>query len=477
MQMPARGLRVAHVFAGTEGGSWVFDQLRALREEHGCEAIAVLGGPEGTLPDKCRASGIPVKALDFGTGNIFTLTWRIWKFALWLRRERIDVVQSHVMNSTMLARPAAWLADVPVRLTMVTGPYYMQSPGFRRAELRTCQIETGIVPSCELTARLYRDAGVPGRLICETLYYGPSAALWNPGKAQPCGLRARFGLAEDALLIGVVAMFYQPMPPTGDYTPPGIGGRMVKGHDDLIAAMPLILAEFPAARMLFIGQGWGPLGKDCEDEIRQMIVTAGMEQQILMTGYIADIAGAYLDIDVSVQASLNENLGGTVESLLMARPTVATRVGGMVDAVIDGETGVLVQPSDPADLARGICDMLRNPERARLLGEAGRRHMLKGFTLEITVPGLAALYARQRAAASGAWRFSVMVQRAVTAPVRFFPVLAAAIGPLLNRVNLSRALYLVYRYALHYGTRMVPGPIRRALRKIMRIERKPHPGN
>jgi hypothetical protein len=111
-----------------------------------------------------------------------------------------------------------------------------------------------------------------------------------------------------------------------------------------------------------------------------------------------------VDLDVSVQASVNENLGGTIESLLMARPTVATRVGGMVDSVVDGETGILVNPGDPEDLARGICTLLRDPERGAALGRAGRARMLAGFTLTTTVPRLAELYRRQRTAARGAWR-------------------------------------------------------------------------
>jgi len=99
-------------------------------------------------------------------------------------------------------------------------------------------------------------------------------------------------------------------------------------------------------------------------------------------------------LNVSVQASLNENLGGTIESLLMECPVVATRVGGMVDSVRDGETGVLVNPASSEDLARGILQLLRDPERARSLGRAGRRLMLEDFTLAATVRKLNALYIR-----------------------------------------------------------------------------------
>lgn len=470
--MAGEKLRVAHVFAGVEGGAWVFDQLRILRDQHGCDVVAVLAGTSGTLPDKCRAAGIPVKAIDFNTIQIWSFPWRLLKLALWLRRERIDVVQSHVMSSTMFARPAAWLADVPVRLTMVTGTYYMLAPFFRRIELRTCWMETGIVPSCEATARLYLDAGVPPGLICETLYYGPRAALWDPATAQRSDLRRRFGLGAETRLIGIVAVFYQRNMESSALSPPGTEGRLVKGHEDLIAAMPLILDEFPEARMLFIGKGWGPNGEEIETEMRELIAAAGMERHIIMTGYLEDIAGAYLDLDVSVQASLNENLGGTVESLLMARPTVATRVGGMPDAVVDGETGVLVEPSNPPDLARGICDLLRDPERGARLGLAGRARMLSRFTLETTGPGLAALYARQLSQARGSRRLSRLILRCASMPVRFLPELIMAMRTLVTRLT---RLPLIY--ARHYGARMVPRPLRQWLRKITRAERRPHRAN
>lgn len=418
-------MRICHVFAGTEGGSWVFDQLVAFKRGHGADVVAVLAGNEGTLPGKCREAGIPVHVIDFTARPglpLLTLPFRMIRFACWLRRERIDVVQSHVINSTLLARPAAWFADVPVRLTMVTGPFYMQSPMTAKVERSTCRVETGIIPSCELTAKLYRAAGVPARLICETLYYGPSASHFDPSQSKPLGLRERLGLPEDTPLIASVALFYPRMPESGKHVPREVRGRLVKGHEDLIAAMPAILREFPKARMLFIGNGFGPGAAEQEEEIHRLIDEAGMTGIIIPTGYVTDVAGAYLDVDVSVQASLNENLGGIVESLLMARPTVATRVGGMVDGVLDGKTGVVVEPSNPQDLARGICELLRDPQRAAALGEAGRARMLEHFTLEVTVPALARIYARQRAMAPAkSWRLSRFAGRILVAPFRFAP--------------------------------------------------------
>src|SRR5205814_808808 len=115
----------------------------------------------------------------------------------------------------------------------------------------------------------------------------------------------------------------------------------------------------------------------------------GLQDNVIFTGFRSDVPQVYRDLDVSVQPSLNENLGGTIESLLMECPTVATRVGGLTESVVDGETGVSVNPGDPADLARGILSLLRDPQAARTLGKVGRARMLARFTLQRTVADLA----------------------------------------------------------------------------------------
>ena len=332
-----------------------------------------------------------------------------------MRRERLDVVQSHVFTSTLFARPAAWLADVPVRFAMLTSPIYMQAPTLRWFEKATVWMETGVIPSCRLTGDLYRESGISPRRVKETLYYGPPADRFDPERTTPEGLRAEFGIAEAAPLIGCVAIFY-PRSGEGSLVAPEVRNRFLKGHPDLFRAMPLVLQEFPDAHLVLVGRGWGPDGESIEEEMRALVRAAGLDGVVHFAGWRPDPAKVYLDLDVSVQASLADNLAGTIESLLMARPTVATRVGGLVDSVVDGETGILVRPEDPEDLARGIRDLLRDPDRAAELGQAGRALMLSRFTLETTAPALASLYRRSLDEAKGAFRALASARRLLAAP-------------------------------------------------------------
>jgi glycosyltransferase involved in cell wall biosynthesis len=120
----------------------------------------------------------------------------------------------------------------------------------------------------------------------------------------------------------------------------------------------------------------------------------GFIEKVFFPGYRHDLQRVLVSFDVAVQCSLTEGLGGTVEALLMERPTVASRVGGMPEAVRHEETGLLVPPADPSALAAAIERLLADRGEAQRLGRAGRALMLERFTLARTGSDLASLYSR-----------------------------------------------------------------------------------
>jgi glycosyltransferase involved in cell wall biosynthesis len=117
-----------------------------------------------------------------------------------------------------------------------------------------------------------------------------------------------------------------------------------------------------------------------------------LRDRVLFVGNCSDVPSLLAASDVAVQCSLTESLGGTIEALLMERPVVATRVGGMPESVHDGVTGILVPPADPQALAAGILRLLENRAEAAAFGRAGRELMLERFTFARTVDDLDAIY-------------------------------------------------------------------------------------
>lgn len=409
----ARPLRICHVVATTEGAVWVFEQLRDLRDRFGHDVTVILNGRKGKLVDRFEAAGIRVLDSDFeflNSSDLLALPKKILALAGILRHERFDVVQTHLFHSMVIGRLAAWLADVPVRLAMIAGPFHLEAYTPRWIDGSTQWMETALIPSCEFSRTLYRSMGVADRRL-HVVYYGPDDSKFDPAGHAAVDVRGDYGWPADTPLIGMVAYFYAELG-VNRWTPAVAQGRSIKSQAELIKAMPAILAQHPNAKLLLIGSGWEEAGRAYLAKMEALVQSLDLTESVKFTGFRTDIPAVLKSLDVAVQASVSENLGGSIEALLMECPMVATRCGGLVDSVIDGRTGILVQPSDPADLARGILTLLDDRDTAHQLGRNGRQLMLETFTLRKTVENLDALYRSLTAAAGAGYSLPRSVWRA-----------------------------------------------------------------
>jgi glycosyltransferase involved in cell wall biosynthesis len=387
--------KVCYIAATTEGAVWIFEQLRDLRDRYELDVSVILNGERGSLVDVFREAGIPVHVASFDftrSADLFSLPRKVAYLARLLWRERYDIVQTHLFHSMVIGRIAAWFADVPVRLSMIAGPFHLEAYTPRWIDRATCWMDTTIIPSCEFSRCLYRQMGVSDRRLA-VIYYGPDERKFDPNSTQAHDLRAEYGWPSDTTLIGMVAYFY-PKLGFNRWTPPALQGHSNKRQEDLIRAVPRVLAKQPKAKFLLVGSGWEDGGRAHMARMKQLVSELGLQDHVIFTDFRTDIPAVLRALDVAVQASISENLGGTIEALLMECPTVATRSGGMIDSVVDGITGILVNPRDPTDLADGILRLLEDRSRARTLAAEGRKRMLARFTLRSTVDDLACLYNR-----------------------------------------------------------------------------------
>lgn len=161
-------------------------------------------------------------------------------------------------------------------------------------------------------------------------------------------------------------------------------GRLIarKNHRTLVCALPRVLERFPKAVLVIAGQG--PLTYVITREAWR----CGVRNQVRLLAGLTDedIAALYQVCDVFALPTgdglLQERRGQVegfglvfVEANAYGKPVVAGRSGGVVDAVLDGETGLLVEPNDPDAVADAICTILQDADLARRLGENGRRRV------------------------------------------------------------------------------------------------------
>jgi glycosyltransferase involved in cell wall biosynthesis len=389
---------VIQIAGATDNAEWLVQICRRLRDS-GYEATAIIGEPERTLASQLRAANVPfdTMALSFApqSGRLRLLVYMVrlplavlrlaWRF----RRRRADIVHTHIFNSIVIGRLAAWIARVPHRVAMVPGPLHLEAPFTRWVDRLTWWMDDRVISGCKWTRDRYRALGMTEpRLAC--IGYGADAARFDPTRSDAARVRRELGVAAEAPLVGLVAHFY---PPRRDWqTPPSMRGRGIKGHEDFIEAARLIHADRPNATFLLVGGGWGPAGERYRSALESRCRAEGLGDAILFTGHRTDIPDVLAALDVAVQCSLTENFGGTIEALLMERPTVATRVGGMPETVRHGRTGLLVPPHDPRALAAAVLDLLDHPIRGRELARAGRQLMLDRHQISETASAISRLY-------------------------------------------------------------------------------------
>jgi phosphatidylinositol alpha-1,6-mannosyltransferase len=166
-----------------------------------------------------------------------------------------------------------------------------------------------------------------------------------------------------------------------------------KGVDTVIAALPRILAAVPAARYVVAGGGAH------RASLERLATSLNVGDRVTFAGEVTDaeLANLYCACDVFVlpsRASMNGRCEGEgfgrvyVEAALAAKPVVGSREGGAAEAVLDGRTGLLVDPRSVRDVADAAVRLLKAPQWAEALGAEGQRWALGHFTMPAMVRAL-----------------------------------------------------------------------------------------
>ncbi|MDP2232120.1 MAG: glycosyltransferase family 4 protein [Actinomycetota bacterium] len=163
----------------------------------------------------------------------------------------------------------------------------------------------------------------------------------------------------------------------------------VKGVEFFVCAAAMLADSHPEARFAIVGVG------SQESRLREIAVAAGLQSRLAFLGDVARVEPLLAAGSVVVMPSLSEALGlVALEAGALSRPVVASSVGGLVEVIDDGETGLLVPAADPSALAQAIGKLVAQPELACRLGVAAHERVSGHYTLERMIDGYMNLYKR-----------------------------------------------------------------------------------
>ena len=210
----------------------------------------------------------------------------------------------------------------------------------------------GVVAISETIAKLLISAGVePKKIRCVRSGIEPHRFT---------GIEPRASVPGDPFVVGCLAALEER-----------------KGHRDLLRAAAMLKHQGVPVHFRIAGDG--PLRSQLQDDAARL----QLDNEVMFFGFVTDTVAFLRGVDCIALPSLYEGLGVAVlEGMAAGKPIVATRVGGLTESVVDGVTGLLVPPADPAALAAAIARLAQSPCLARSLGAKGRERARESFSLE-----------------------------------------------------------------------------------------------
>ncbi len=364
---------------------------QSLNESSRFEVFVACLRPEGNLAGELRQIGFnDIPAFPLASFYDRSMVEQLARFVRFLRERRVDVVHTHDFYTNVFGMIGAWLAGTPARVASRRETTGVRTRAQKFVERRAYQLAHAIVTNAEAVSR---------RLIEEGVREDKIVTIHNSL------LRERVTPRFDRR--GTFEMFK--LPPNGHCRFVTIVANLafpVKDYPTFLRAAQRVRQAVPEARFIIVGDG--PL----RDETSALAKELGLGTDVFFTGRCDSVADLLAVSDVCALSSKAEGFSNSIlEYMGAGRPVVATNVGGASEAIIEGETGYLTPPGDYETMASRITELLRNPERARSMGERGRQIVERKFSPAAQLAKTERLYGRLLAQAGADHRFAPRAEK------------------------------------------------------------------
>jgi len=288
-----------------------------------------------------------------------------------IRQADIDVVLAHLYGSAVYGSLAGLLTRVPV-ISVLHGQSDINTKE-RFAGLKAALVRHGSRKIVCVSENLRAEIAQRLRLSdasCAVIPNGVDLEAFQPGRDH--SIRAALGLSEDTLLVGAIGNVRAP-----------------KAYDVLLRAARMLLSQSPRFHFVIAGEISGKLGEQLLDLRRQL----GIEAQTTFLGLRADVATVLKNLDIFALSSRTEGFSiACIEAMACGIPVVATRSGGP-QHILDPDTGILVAPNSPEELAAGIAQLAQDAELRRRFAAAGPKRVRERFSLRRMLTAYESLFA------------------------------------------------------------------------------------
>ncbi len=352
------------LWAGAEAQAYTL--VKGLSKKNSLKLnVITLNG--GYLTKKIRDSGIKVDVVDEKINSSLKMVWYIYRI---LRKKHIDIVHTHGYKETLLGGFAARLARIKGIVRTHHGKGVIYGTIYHRfiEKLNTIFFSDNLIAVSE-DLKQYLIANRFQRNHITVIHNGILSEETKPSMSAD-KLKNALEIESEALVVGTM-------------------GRMVavKGHRYFLEGARKVLSK--QDNVVFVIAGDGPLMQESQKEIKQL----GIESKIRLIGFRNDPFDVINMFDIFVMTSLHEGIPMVLlEAMCLAKPIIATKVGGIPEIIYDHQNGLLISPMDSQEFASTCLELIENRVLRKMLANNARKDFVAKYGVERVTEDTEKLY-------------------------------------------------------------------------------------
>jgi len=367
-----RSLRILQsCFSRSWGGLEIQAMEVSLQLQRNGHRVWLACCAESRLVGEARAAELTTVPFDVKGYFHPTIIWQLSRF---INRHQVDIIHSQLSRDISTIVPAMKLVrrHIPLLLSKRVGSYISKRDPLHR--FTYANVSRVLAISDVIHRNVLETTPIRADRVL-TLHDAIDTGRFSLPRADRHGVRSEFHFGDETTVIGFVGRFS-----------PG------KGHEEFLRAANLLRKTYDNLRFLIVGEA--SYGEEAyETDIRGLSQSLGLEDIVTFTGFRKDIPDVLAAFDIFAFPSHAESFGvALIEAMAMERPVVSTNCDGVLDIVVNGETGLFVNPRSPAELADALARLIADPVLRTSMGKAGRERVELLFDQKKQIEKLEDLY-------------------------------------------------------------------------------------